>query len=225
MASIVETIVGSKSLRLGNEEFLRQLSFGTDWQSIRIGLRWGAVMSSTIASSQFVVGVNAGTAEGYRSTNTVEFIGAQMSHATVAWTYNAGGGNPYFSTAYARRIKRIAGVSTISDFNYGAAYGPILPNRSLFFVDIMKNFSANNVGTLTSYPGSAVQAQTDLSLDLFYRFLEVDQLPYSGSWAIDGATVQSIPYNGLYPFDSVSVSWNDNAQPIEIFDLVVVRFA
>ena len=220
MANIVENILGDKALQLGNEEFLRQFSFGTDWRSIRIGLRWGVNMSGTLATPAFVIGVNSGTTYGYRDANTVEFAGATLAHGSTTWTY-AAGPPAYFSYGWYRTYTRIAGVTTSYISSSLGVYGPILPTRGIIYLDVVKKTATGQLTAGLVQPSNPATAQTDWTQDWLYRFMDVDITPWSGAWGGGGV---AMTYNGNYTFDSVSISWNDAVNTIEISDILVTRF-
>jgi hypothetical protein len=71
---------------------------------------------------------------------------------------------------------------------------------------------------------SIAQGQTDFTFDQLVRLMETDSLSYYSTQFGYTATV-NIPYGGNYTFDSVAVSWNSYATPINISDLMVVRYA
>jgi hypothetical protein len=220
MANIVENIIGDKALQLGNEEFIRQLSFGTDWQRLRIGLRWGVNMSATLATPEFIIGLCAGTTYGYRSASTVEFIGSTLAHGSVAWTYVAGP-PAYFTCGWYRNYLKVGATTTTVQSNSAGHYGPILPTRGFLCLDVVKRTAANQLSVSVSQPYNVPTVQTDASQDTFFRLMEVDILPWIGSY--NGSPI-AFAYNGTYQFDSVNIAWNDNTNTVEISDLCVTRF-
>lgn len=220
MANIVETIVGDKALRLGNEEFLRKLSFGTDWRYIRIGIRWGANMSGTLGGRDFVIGVNNGTTYGYRDANTIEFVGATLAHGSTTWTYNAGP-PAYFTYGWYRTYTRLNGVTQSYISSSIGVWGPVLPTRNLLFLDVVKRTGTGLMSAGLLQPYSAATAQTDWTQDWLYRFMDTDVMPWSASWNGGGV---NMTYNGNYGFDSISISHNDNTNTVEISDVMVTRF-
>jgi hypothetical protein len=225
MAEIVQTIVGDQALRLYNEQFGRRLNIGCAWGKIRVGVRFTISATSTINDSGLVLGVSQGTTDMFRSASCEDFIGGHLG-ATLQntdWTYNAG--PPAFASSggFSTFAFNKVGPTVVSTAPGGSAnsYLPISPTRGLFIVDIEKS---HNQMRVTPRP-LATQAlgQTDLNFGNFVQNMENDVtiLPITGS----SPNVILVPYTaGRFAWDSVNVDWNNGAQPIEISDLVVVRF-
>jgi hypothetical protein len=74
MASIVENIVGDKALQLGNEEFVRPLNFGNNWNYIRIIARVTINGSATINSPRFQFGVCDGWTNTFAAPSGVSYV-------------------------------------------------------------------------------------------------------------------------------------------------------
>jgi hypothetical protein len=224
MAIIVNTIVGEQQLELRNEELLRQMPWGNDWRFIRLGLRWSAQMSATLTNFNMMMGFNAGTTYGYRSANTVEFIGTCVGGVSKStWTY-AAGPPAYWSSNWYRYSYKVGATESITQSSSQTSYGPIAPKRGLMYFDLQKG-SGNTLNLVWQTPTNPTTAQTDFTVDQFYRMMEVDYAPtFISGWAISTNAMTSWAYAGTYPFDSVSVSWDNAINPILISDMAVTRF-
>lgn len=222
MAIIVNTIVGEQQLELRNEELLRQMAWGTDWRYIRLGLRWSAQMAATLTNYNMMMGFNSGTTYGYRSANTVEFIGTCVGGVSKStWNYNAGP-PAYWQSNWYRYSYKVGATETINQSSSQTSYGPIAPKRGLMYFDLQKG-NSNTLNLLWQCPTSSPTAQTDFTVDQFYRMMEVDYMPsFIGGWA--SGSLQSWAYAGAYSFDSISVSWDNAINPILISDMAVTRF-
>lgn len=223
MAIIVNTIVGDQQLELRNEELIRRMSWGSDWRSLRVGLRWSAQMDATLTGYEMVMGFNGGTTYGYRSANCVEFMGTAVAGPNNAnWTYNAGGGTPYFATGWYRYYHKVGATTTTNETSSQNVYGPIAPTRGLMWFSLYKGNGIQRAYTVWNTAVNAATAQVDYTTDDFYRMMEVDYVPPFGSWA--SVNYAYFEYAGNYDMDSVLISWNNAISPILISDMMVVRY-
>jgi hypothetical protein len=224
MAEIIQLVSGDQALRLYNEQFLRTMAFGAQWGKIRVIVRFCCDATSTINSSGLVVGVCQGTANPFRSSQTDDFIGACLGTAiqTNNWTYNAG--PPPYATVggfLPVAFKRQGSTNTVVPPGGSITiYMPISPTRGIFGVDIEKSNGVMRVKPL----GIQTQAlaQTDYNSGNFFFNSDND---VSTSPLIGGLpNVLSVPYTGQYAFDTVNIDWNNGIQPLNISDIMVVRF-
>jgi hypothetical protein len=225
MAEIVQTIVGDQALRLYNEQFGRRMNIGAAWGKIRVGVRFVISATSAINDSGLVLGVSQGTTNMFRSASCEDFIGGHMG-ATLQntdWVYNAGppafASSGGFSTLALNKIGPT--VVSVAPGGSTTTYMPVAPTRGIFAVDIEKSFNQMRVTPRTV--GTQALGQTDLNFGNFVQNMENDvtMLPVFGQ----SQNVILVPYTaGRFAWDSVNVDWNNGAQPIEISDLVVIRF-
>jgi hypothetical protein len=220
MAEIVETLAGDRRIRLYNEDFVRKLGIGTGWTKIRIGLRMTVQATSSALASCFTFGVCQGDSATsvFKSGSTVDFIGGMLGNAASnTYAYTAGPPN-YISSGAMGAINRRAGVNTIS--SPGSATAVISANpavRSLFFVDIEKNFTGNKILTYGTNPVGL--ANGDASIGQLMTYLEGDVL----NTFVQTFILTTIPYSGPGLWDSINISWNNAIQPVEISDIIVLR--
>jgi hypothetical protein len=219
MAEIVETLAGDRRIRLYNEDFVRKLGIGTGWTKIRIGLRLTVQASSAANASCFAFGVCQGdqSTSVFKSGSTVDFIGGMLGNAASnTYPYTAGPPN-YISSGAMGAINRRNGVNTIS--SPGSATAVISANpavRTLFFVDIEKNFTGNKILTYGTNPTGVL---ADASLGQLMTYLEADVL----NTVVQNFILTTIPYSGPGQWDSLNISWNNAIQPVEISDIIVLR--
>lgn len=224
MAEIIQLVSGDQALRLYNEQFLRGMAFGAQWGKLRVIVRFCCDATSTVNSSGLVVGVCQGSANPFRSAQTDDFIGACLGTAvqTNNWTYNAG--PPAFSNvggflpiALRRQGSTNTTVAPGGSLN---VYMPISPTRGVFGVDIEKSTNAMRVKPLGL--SSQSLAQTDLNIGNFFfnSDNDINTVPLIGG----GPNVLTVPYTGQGVFDTVNIDWNNGIQPINISDILVVRF-
>lgn len=224
MAEIVESIVGDRALRLYNEQFGRRLAFGAAWGKIRVAIRYVINASSTLNDTALVIGVSQGTTNMYRSAQCLDFIGTHHG-ATLNltdYTYNAG--PPAFSSSGGFTplvVGKIgASVTTVLPGGSTTSYLAIAPTRGVFAVDIEKSF--NQVRITPRSVQTQVVAQSDLNYGNFTLVAENDLTMLS----ITGSSPNPVlfPYTGQFAWDSVNIDYNNAVQPIEISDLLVIRY-
>ncbi len=209
MGYIVESIVGDRAIQLGNEDFARTMSMGTQWQKIRIGFLnsvWntgGSITGRTVA-----LGVCQGVDHTYGDPSCTDFIG-------VIWPGVAQGGGHYQSANYITVAQRTGVAETSAHDNnnpnmfLSAAPGSV---RFPFIVDILKG----PVNYTLYYYAPGVSSLVDVSTSTFLSYMEnesfVTQPPIS------------LAYSGAGLFDSVCLSWHRSVPTVEVSDLCVVRF-
>jgi len=222
MATIA-LVSGDKRLRIGNDEILWQFGFGTNWQQIRVGMLYLVNMSATIASPLFQVGVNAGTAFGFRSNSCIEYMGAKFTNGSLSgFTYTATAPTYFTGAAYSMHYK-VGSTDTITSSNaanYAGSANPAI--RTYIYFDFIKR-TANGQMSVSIAGAAAPPTSTDITSDLFYRYMEYDYLPWSP--LSFGTNLVAVAYNGPYSFDSLSLIWGDNTNTLEISELMVNRYA
>lgn len=224
MAEIVESISGDKALRLYNEQFGRRMGFGAAWGHIRILVRFVCNATSNINDSGLVVGVCQGTDDMFRSANCVDFVGAHLGATlqNVDWSYNAGPPAYASSGGFSTFAFHKQGATVTSTTPGGSTliYMPISPTRGVFGCDIKRAHNIMKVRPLGQ--GSVAVAQTDLNEGnlLFQAENDVSTTALIGS----SPNYLNVTYTGEGALDSVCVDWNNGIQPIEISDIIVIRF-
>ncbi len=219
MANIVETIAGDRRLQLGNEEFLRQMSFSSDWKKLRLGVRVAFNGNATITTVQFQIGFSQGTANGYKSNSTTDYIGYRPQ-SVGGWSYNAGPPAYYSGIMNFFVVTRKGSTDTSQASNSANGFVSAAPatNRSAFYVEVAKGNQPTIAGF---YPNSSANAQIDCSLNNFFRLLEAETI---GTEYVSNTNTFTMAYNGAQAWDSVSIYWNNASPTVEISDVAVCRF-
>lgn len=220
MAEIVESMVGDRRIRLYNEDFARKLGIGTGWTKIRIGMRISINATSACNASRFVFGVCQGdtSTDVFKSVSTPDFIGGMLGNAaTNTYAYTAGPPS-YVSSGAMAAVARVNGVNTF--VSPGSANAAISASpatlRTLFFVDIEKNFTNNRI---LCYGTNGPTITGDSPIGQLMTYMEAD-IPNA---AVQNFILSNIPYSGPGLWDTLNISWNNAIQPIEISDLIVTR--
>jgi hypothetical protein len=155
MASIISETFASgadKALQLGNEEWGRVMSIGADWTWLRLGFMYNFTPDGTnnIATADLRFGFsNAANRHVGSPSAGLLWYGAHFgaaSNTSIAggtWTYNAGSGNPYFSSSGNGRISYVntgfaGGANSAGSYHHFTNGGSTL-RRSVAFVDLEKN--------------------------------------------------------------------------------------
>lgn len=210
-----------KGFQIGNEEFLRPLSIGSNWQKIRIGLRLGFTgPAGNLAGSFIAYGVCAGNS-GWKSPSTVEWVGAGFGATLNNTTYTYVVATPGYYTAGGISnpgITRINGVNTVRTGSSQTGYvsANVLLSRSVMFVDIQKGTPY----TIICYNSNSIaNVQTDVTKVQFLQGMESDGTPTGTTSPVTSTWTHPGP--GL--MDTLSVSWNRSIPALNIFDVAVAK--
>lgn len=232
MAVIGQRVFAGNStnyLTLGNEEFVRPLAIGNNWNVIRIVMQC-AIRSTgvPVVNGSLVMGVCSGTTNTYASTSTTNFAGVIFGNGgydiTRNYAYTSGASayyNPYYEGCLWQRVGSVTSV-----------LGPLVPSsgpkiatagdgtarRGALLVTIGKS-SVNTFST--AYDGSW-NAATDFS-DLY-------ALAESGS--LNGALIATNSYVNTAisevagALNTLNLFWNTGGlNTLEIYGIAVMRLA
>ena len=233
-------LLEDKYLTLANEEYLRRLAIGSNWTKLRLGAMLALPPNGTenLTLCSLTLGVCAGATpfsgtQGYAAASTGNFIGIDIcsdnsgGSGQGTLTYNAGTGNPYYSSSFSgarRRVGTTDSFAANTTLSHAVAINTgTLQRRTLLYVDITKG-SPNY--TVKYYPETGTLAQLDFTPAHF-----LDGLEQSGTPTVNGQTLSA--GNALTlacdetagVFDSVSLYWNRGAFPLEVYALAAYRMA
>ena len=209
---------------LSNEEFVRPMRMGSNWNAVKIGIMGGidAQFGGNITAAFGAFGVcSSGASFGTASSN---FIGSSMVTNTLdgaTMTYVANSGSPYYvnnTSAYA--IKKIGTTLTPSASSFATlGWWPVTPwlaRRGIWYLYITKGSPTWTVQT-NHYAGIVDWT--------FPQFL--DGLEQTGTTNIQGTAFgglsQSLTFNeSLGAMDTVNFFWN-RMYPFEVYAIGVAR--
>jgi hypothetical protein len=222
MAFIVEPIALDRALQLGNEEFIRPMSFGTNWSKIRIGVVAALNATQGLRQAGFLMGVCAGAGSSWKTVNTSEFVGVHFGATVENSTYAYVLGPPaYFTQAGVSvpSVTKLAGVVSNRGGANTTAYFGAMPSttRVAYFLDITKG-SSYIVNAL--WPNSIANAQADNSIATFIANMETDGTPTNTA----SLGAQTFAYAGAGLLDTLNLSWNHSTPVMTIFAIAVCRF-
>lgn len=231
MAQIVETIIGDRRIQLGNEEMIRQMSFGSKWSKLRIIVRFSINGTANITAPEFVVGVCCGLTNGYKSSNTDFVFGLCIPgfHSSIQDNLNYNAGPPAWyqsSDSIGYDVTWRTGNTTtknhptgVSSFVASTANNP----PACLAVDIVR------IGTVYSVPAwycPNSQAQVQAGNTQKQQFIGADSETGSPWSNMTQATLTSSnSVSDPHMCDCVTVFWSKASPTAEISDLQVVRFA
>lgn len=218
-----------KGLAIAQEEFVRKLTIGNTWSTIRVSLLLGLNynIATDLTNCQLMVGLCSGTTNPFGAVTTTNFVGANLitrSGGVGSMTYQAGAGNPYIygtlGIAATTKVGAVVANNTISSSSY---YIPIAgvgtARRSFVGVYITK-------GSPNYTAGCCFQAaNVDCTLATWYD--AVDQpvaVPTASALSLANGTFALAASEAPGIFDTVNVFWN-RMYPLEIYAVGVTRIA
>ena len=232
MASIVENIIGDKALSLAGEEFVRKLSFGNNWNKIRIGVIWRINGAATMTACRFHLGLNNGDTNTFASStcsgNLAIFPGWYAGGVPPTFTYD-GANSRYQTTIYSWSYSYKVGNSITSAVwpgtnatQYFAASTSSGPRMN--FVDILRTSATSY--TLNWWYNNITNFNFGVARP--FDLLKGMELEAGDGWAANFVTapsagnITSLPAS-LASLDTLSIYWNQ-LLPLEISALAVTRY-
>lgn len=218
MAHITEVMIGDRRLQLGNEQFIRGLSFGDSWQKIRIGALFAFNAVDVVLKSGFYLAACRGLV-GYEDA-AVDMVGGHYGPTIMAsdWFY---GTPPYIGFLSGNSIlgfSKVGNTLTTVGTNPQTAHSSNLRIRNVWMVDITRG-SPNY--TVKVWRAGTDQYTTDRSFSTMLSWLEDE----TNAGSVLGSGSFSVAYSGSGLLDSVAVRWGHTYPVCEISALAVARFA
>lgn len=190
---LVEDFGGSvgpiKSLVWSSGDIVRPMSWGTDWEEIRIGVLMSMAGTAIATPEQLLLGV--GKADGYFNSADSHMVGVSLGGQwTSGGTFTgfvSGSGNGYWdATDLCRTGKSVNGgaVQNASAMNVGALWARNTTGtfrRSPIYVDISKTASGTaGIWTCSIHPPGLAQIDIDYDIDDFMAGMEERAAPFGG---------------------------------------------
>jgi hypothetical protein len=230
MAFIVEQYVGDRGIQIGVEDVIRPFSFGTNWEKIRIGIRYAANGYTDLPTSTF--GIRLGICTGYAGTlsgTTTDCIFAvnwgSAQGGTISGTAPLRYYGASFSPASVLMWQRVG--STTTSFGTMSTTTPSFSAnptalRSMMMVDITKGTIGAAAIAATSYQMTAVQVVSDKTRGDFLAAMETEVSPAG----VTGVNLSSpnLPTRFVKDWDSMVVAWPRSTPTVCVYDMTVVRF-
>ena len=236
MASIIERVYADgndRAITLANEEYVRPIHIGSGWSHVRIGMLCDCTPDGTnnLTSTSLIVGLCSGTAAPYGAASTTNFIGASMMNqlnVLGTFTYNAGSGNPYFSSQGQGPITKVGASVSLTLGNGSpcvfATTDGALQRKTLVMVSISRG--APNY-TVTRFLVPAANANLNYRLEDLYMGMEQSSVAAVSVGAVSLAVIsQAAAFDEIAgAVNAVNIFWNRSGQPLEIFALMVYRYS
>jgi hypothetical protein len=225
-AIISRAIEGSanKLFRLDNNEILRKMEIGDNWEKLAIGvnlrMQYGTV--EIFSTPRFHIGVCSGTGNPVGHSETILACGVMTTGAT------------FWRSGYVYRVTLAPFCKVGSSKTFGTDYV----------------FNPGQYGLITSYPTGATQWMIVITRgnpNFTFEFLIAGSVGSAGSIpidevmrALDTLSLGYVESNWTHmstspvtvavddsddPLDSITIGWDRTADPIEIADLVFARWA
>lgn len=231
MAYIVEQYVGDRGIQLANEEIIRPFSFGTNWQSLRLGIRCACNAVGALAAVDFRMGLCTGSVASYGTpTDAVWFTLWQVA-ASLAVT-----GTPPItvqtqdSSLGTPAWQRVG--STTTSFGSATILRSSLSNnpsalRSVWMMEFTKGTVGNStLGGLSSIfktaTGGTGNGLVDTTRVEFMSLMETQGTPALTARA--DLTAITLPIRFNKDWNSMFVAWPRSTPTVCIYEMAVVRF-
>lgn len=235
MAWIHDRYTLNNRLQLGNNEYLRTLQMGSEWQSLRIGIRYSVVDAArtTVGNWGLIVGVCNGLS-GIQAASTTDYMGGGIFGAAVpsgttggiSMAFNASTPNYYSMSNAPNCVYKTGstylygGASVVTHYIPGSGAGGAYATQVMgqLFVDIQKG--SPNYTLQVWYTNAAATAQTHVTDAVFMSNLE--------TWTstnLTGGGAKTLAYAGNGLFDTLSIAHYRAWPPIEIDMIGIARWS
>lgn len=222
MASIVENFIGDRAIQLGNEEFVRKLSFTNNWTYLRVGIYFRLLgKASTAHPSRLQIGLNNGDQNTFTSNNCAGYAGTAKGYfSNSEFIYDST--NRRFSHSLYTNwlIKKVGAtitdttVASVNNIGYLASADSAAP--SIFTAGFLKTGS----GAYT-VSGTYMNAANFAIRPSYYNFLQVMDDETDETYISVG---NALAMTGLGNLDTVSIFWSKNVPVVEIYSLIAVAY-
>jgi hypothetical protein len=230
MVTIIERTYGDgtdKRLKLVAQEAIRPMSIGSDWTTIIIGIRYnitdlGANMTGT---PRLTLGVCHGTAHGYQSVTTANWVGMRTGLGT--WTRNAGGYYSHGGTGtFDLRTKVGNTITGGGQTNTTTVYTLWdLEKRGMLGVRLTK-VTSTTMSASALFASSTTTSVYDVSEQTLLSAMESTTSATTGyTWSAinSGAASTAFDEDANGALNCVSIAWSRSDTDLEISDVVVAR--
>lgn len=223
--------LNDKYLSLANEEYVRTLAIGSNWNQVRIGLMYAMPGAANIPSARFCVGLSASAFDPLASSSTGHFVGVHFTNtgfAGASLTYNAGSGNPYFTSPGFAFFKRVGTSATVFGSFTGTIFHPTNGGSTQRRGAVVAELTKGGSWTIRAWALPLAAMSRDFG---YLHLLETLEDPATSTLALDGVTLiyhsvlGSVNEGADGYLDAVDVFWNKAATPIEIYAIAVQRLA
>lgn len=232
-----------RHLQIGNEEVLRAFPWGTNWNTVRVGVMFAingagplVTAGANIPNAVFGLGMCAGATGGWRSPSA-NWLGITSANVAGGTALTLTKGAPSFwSSATANAFwSNVNGVYTAltgaaNTMSFGSTWN-IVPTQANYppglFVQWMfqvaKPINPPQTGTAGVYNSfhTAVTQVTNVTRDNFFQGM----CTTTAGTGLTASNALSATYAqvGSWPYDTLSIHWNKATPAIDIVEVAAVR--
>lgn len=216
-ASIQDTVVD-----LDNEQLGRPIDIGSNWNRIRIGMRWAISGSGQVSTPRWYVGMSAGTGSMIAASSSI-FLGLEWENAGSGVSLNDYG--TYYANLGGAGWKLVTKINSVESNNgqnaLGTCYVGTVPyRRSYAILEITKGTPNYTVGMVM--PKAA--GFTDTSLNQLTASIMSPSLVGAPGLSNGIFHSQSIAYSDSSgSLDTINVYWGTNSHALEISEIIYVK--
>jgi len=238
-ASIISRTISAivdKKLVLQNDQAARLISIGSDWSTIRFGMRLAvdaAGLTNNLTGAIHYLGMCSGTANKVGDSTTTNFFGYVMDTSSLAY----GGSPPYFNVSGSgifKVAKKVGSTVTKGSAIVGGVatgYSADATVRDAWIFEIVRG-SPNYTINFT-YPNSTGAMQTDISYGALVQALEAATITdvvtvlnsYAGGGSYNHTTDNAAFDEGAGVLNAFNIYWILSSRPLEISEVLYVRIA
>lgn len=234
-ASVIErrfAYVPDKILCLGGAAWLRPFSLCASWGRLRIGVLCAVSPNGTsnISDVLFLLGMCAGSTAPGSAYSTSNFVGASLIGAATVGAarllaYNAGSGNPYYSTTAGVAFRKQNTTFVTSSAAFASALQLPVANtgfyrrRAIVIVDIDRPAGGSGGLTINVYSANTATVQvSDFRPDHLFEALDEPGVPTTRQGTfVTNLTTTAVTYSPVGgDVDNIELFWSSAAFPLEI---------
>lgn len=239
-ASIISRTISAivdKKLVLQNDQAARLISIGSDWTTIRFGMRLAvdaAGLTNNLVGAVNYIGMCSGTANKVGDLTTTNFFGLAMDSSSLTY---ASGPPPYFNvegSAIYKLVKKVGTTVTKGSAIVGGAatgYSASGDVRNAWVIEIVRGSPNYTLNFLYTTQVAAMQA--DVPYGALVQALEGATITdvknvlnsYVGGGYYQNQT-DSLAFDEVAgPLNAFNIYWNLSSRPLEISEVLYVRVA
>jgi hypothetical protein len=233
MNNIVERVFGSdtedRRLVLSNQSYARKLAIGTDWTTIRIGLRmWfsnGVDLTTLTGTPLLVLGMQVGDTTFFGGDDTQFWLGVKTGQSVWSTQNTVDGLTAFWTNSSWNRGWKVGTDVNETIISSTSGYFTKAPTEkcSAFVVELNKA-SSTSVGFTFTRKSTYNNASGHMSRQIFWEGMEASPAASWSMYSSHSATRTDVP-EAMHALDSVGICWNRRVPALEISDIVVVRVA
>jgi hypothetical protein len=227
-----ENLLGEQTLVMGNEQFIRKMAIGSNWQKVRIALRCCVTCDSTVPIvAAMGLGLTRGMRQQFAADADMVYWSYHALNAPQAWIASAQG--LAYRQGYCAAYANLNGVTTqgiagYDDYNNGVpwrgGFGSY-PKRFIVHNDFWRQAGTIYVKSWCYGASYSNPTVTDKDQGIFYWDLESDLSPSTLNTTFQNSGTTS--YTGSGELDSVWIRWTSTnpAYKLMISDIGVCRMS